>query len=142
MRRIALFSALVLAVAMFSVFGAASARPRLGFAKPFLIDPTRAGGEPGIFQLTVGKHAGEYLYASHAGTTQIWRGGLANMGDYLKPYRNQTYMWRSSDAHRWKFIQIDHTGLHSTGTGFSDRTSRRTTPATRTRPRSTWRTWP
>jgi len=120
-RRLALVSTLLLAAAAVSAASAASAGPAgFGFGKPFLVDPSRAGGEPGIFQITTGKHAGEYLYASHAGTTQLWRGGAQNMADYLGPYRNQTYSWRSGNARTWRFVDFHGTGTHGTATGFSD----------------------
>jgi hypothetical protein len=121
MRRPALLlSIALLLVGALAIGPTAHAAGTFGFGKPFLVDPTRAGGEPSIFQITTGKHAGEYLYASHAGTTHLWRGGAANMGDFLAPYRNQTFIWRSSNARRWQFVDIAGTGLHSTSTGFSD----------------------
>src|SRR5205085_12383546 len=82
------------------------------FGSPLLVDAARGGGEPGIFQLTTGQHAGEYLYAAHAGTTLLWRGGAQNIGDYLVPYRNQTYIWRSRNARSWRLVNFHGTGMH------------------------------
>ena len=120
MRRPALLFSILLAFTALSILPSASAGPSFGFGRPFLVDTAKAGGEPGIFQLTTGMYAGEYLYASHAGTTQLWRGGAQNLGTYLAPYRNQTYIWRSSDARTWRFVNFHGTGTHGTATGFSD----------------------
>src|SRR5439155_5445202 len=120
MRRLVFLSSLLLLAAVFATEPAATGGAGFGFGKPFLVDPNRAGGEPSIFQVTKGPYRGEYLYASHAGSTQLYRAGLANAADYAPPYRNQTYIWRSRDPRRWKFVDIHKTGLHSTSTGFSD----------------------
>ena len=120
MRRFALTSSLLLLVAVLSIPRAVAEPAPFGFAKPFLVDPERAGGEPSIFQITTGKYTGEYLYASHAGTTHLYRDGLAMPLDFVGPYRNQTYIWRGATPTKWSFVDIHGTGFHSTATGFSD----------------------
>src|SRR5437899_3223173 len=99
MRRLALlFSLTLVAVVGFAVQPTEAVHGRIGFGAPFLVDAGRAGGEPSIFQITTGKYTGQYLYASHAGTTQLYKDNAAAIGDWARPYRNQTYIWRSRDA--------------------------------------------
>jgi hypothetical protein len=99
----------------------ASAAP-VHFTEPLLIDETRAGGEPVMWTDPIHK---SIVYSSHAGTTHLYRPGLASGGalDFASTYRNQVFMWRSEDDGR-TFQRIDYAGGFATNpamnTGFSD----------------------
>ena len=67
----------------------------IGFSKPTYVSTTLAGGEPLVFADT--KH-GTLIYASHEGTTHLYRNGLATIPvNWLANYRNQVNTWYSTD---------------------------------------------
>ena len=113
-----IFTALVLVLVAATPASAA----KLGFAAPRFIDDEWAGGEPVLISDPIHK---TLLYSSHAGTTHLYRPGVANAGtlDFFSTYRNQTFMWVSEDNGKtWKRVEFG--GGFSTNpsqnSGFSD----------------------
>lgn len=112
----------VLAILLAALAAVPAAAAPVHFATPQLIDEDRAGGEPVLWTDPVHKTV---LYSSHAGTTHLYRPGLATGGSlaFLSTYRNQVFMWRSTDDGR-TFQRIDYAGGFATdptrNTGFSD----------------------
>jgi hypothetical protein len=92
------------------------------FTQPLKVDDTRAGGEPVMWTDFAHK---TIVYSSHAGTTHLYRPGLASGGalDFVSTYRNQVFMWRSEDDGK-TFKRVDYAGGFATdpskNTGFSD----------------------
>ncbi|MEA2123992.1 MAG: hypothetical protein QOI80_774 [Solirubrobacteraceae bacterium] len=107
---------------LFLVLAPAAAAAPVHFTEPLLIDQARAGGEPVMWTDPIHK---SIVYSSHAGTTHLYRPGLASGGalDFASTYRNQVFMWRSTDDGR-TFQRIDYAGGFVTdpskNTGFSD----------------------
>jgi hypothetical protein len=94
----------------------------VGFSGPVVVDPVRAGGEPGII------HSSKYgtlIYSSHEGTTHIDRAGLLGQStqQFACPdpasascYQNHVWIWTSED--QGKTWQLRNEGISNTG--FSD----------------------
>jgi hypothetical protein len=113
-------SLLVIVVALV-LAPAAIAKP-VRFTKPLLIDASRAGGEPVLWTDPMHK---VIVYSSHAGTTHLYKAGLASGGllDFISTYRNQVFIWRSTDDGR-TFERVDYPGGFTSdptkNLGFSD----------------------
>ena len=74
------------------------------FAPQGYVDISRAGGEPTVETLP----SGTLLYTAHAGTTHFYspEAGDPDTGAFIKNYRNQTYVWRSTDGGKtWHYVQ-------------------------------------
>jgi hypothetical protein len=112
----------LLVLALTAVVAAPAAAKPVHFSAPQLIDETRAGGEPVLWTDHVHK---TILYSSHAGTTHLYRPGLASGGalDFISTYRNQVFMWRSEDDGK-TFQRVEYAGGFATdpskNSGFSD----------------------
>lgn len=100
--------------------GTPPAMPPLAFEGVRTVDPVRAGGEPVVQALP----DGTLIYASHAGTTHLYKPGVAET-DFIAPYNGATYLWRSDDSgESWRYVGLlgGETGPHAAVTGFSDPT--------------------
>lgn len=126
-RALRLTVALPIVAAGLSTAGApvpVTAAPAFGFAKPIVIDPGRAGGEPIVYV----DRKGTWMYSPHAGTTHFYKQGALAADQFLVPYRGETYIYRctagsascASTPGSWQYVDLLGTGLHSVGSGFSD----------------------
>lgn len=86
------------------------------FSEPVLVDPVKAGGEPSIQPLA----DGSLLYASHAGTTHLYKGN--DPTDFVTPYTGTIYTWRSTDmGETWTPVKLlEQTTGVELPEGFSD----------------------
>lgn len=91
------------------------------FIEPFLIDTTRAGGEP-VIAIT---HAGTILVSAHPGFTHYHpsEDGTQPPEEIATPFAGQSYLWRSADnGTTWAHIGLPNMeeGPRSLGLGVSD----------------------
>ena len=109
-------------VALLLVLAAPASGAALHFTKPAEVDTQRAGGEPVMWTDPMHKVV---MYSTHAGTTHLYRPGFASGGalDFASTYRDQVFMWRSTDDGR-SFQRVDYAGGVTTdpskNSGFSD----------------------